>query len=75
MEKNLKAGVGKGSSFWRKLFVNDKNDKRIIVEKRLGYGYTINFGAKGGKFLFFLIVILPLIFIFFLLILHYMQRI
>lgn len=31
------------------LFYNNPYDQRTMVEKRVGYGYTINIASKGGK--------------------------
>lgn len=59
----------------KQLFANDPNDKRWVVEKRIGVGYTFNFGTKGGRAFFFIIVGLPVIFIIFLLIMNYLGKI
>jgi uncharacterized membrane protein len=55
MEPNYK------KSFWKSLIVNDPNDKRALVPKRFGCGYTINFGSRNGRILFFIFVIIIVI--------------
>jgi uncharacterized membrane protein len=71
----MKISAERKRGFFRKLYVNDPNDQRIIVEKRIGYGYTINFATKGGKILFFFIVVLPFILSIFLLIMYSLDKI
>lgn len=35
--------------YWQGLFYNNPNDKRVMVEKRIGYGFTVNMATTGGK--------------------------
>ncbi len=35
--------------YWQGFFYNNPNDKRVMVEKRIGYGFTVNMATTGGK--------------------------
>lgn len=35
--------------YWHGGFYNNPDDSRVVVEKRVGYGATINFGTRKGK--------------------------
>lgn len=35
--------------YWRNGFYNNPNDRRMLVEKRIGYGFTVNMATIGGK--------------------------
>lgn len=48
------------------LFYFNKDDPSILVEKRVGIGWTFNFARPGTYILLFVIVVLPLLPIFFL---------
>lgn len=46
--------------YWRGSFYNNPNDSRTMVEKRIGYGQTINIATKKGKIAYYgLIIGLP----------------
>ncbi len=44
------------------LFYNNKYDKRMFVPKRIGFGYTINFGNPYSYLLFVAIIVLIILF-------------
>ncbi|MDP4290501.1 MAG: DUF5808 domain-containing protein [Bacteroidota bacterium] len=50
-------------SIWKRLIVNDPEDRRAIVPKRIGIGYTINFGSTRGKLVFLGLIIFILVMI------------
>lgn len=53
--------------FWKwGLFYVNKNDPAILVEKRVGIGWTFNFAHPGTYFFLFAVIILPLLPLFFL---------
>jgi uncharacterized membrane protein len=55
---------------WYPFYYNPK-DKRIIVPKLLGIGWTFNFGHRGSWIIMFaLVVLLPLVVILFLLLIR-----
>ena len=39
--------------YWRGSIYNNPHDRRILVEKRVGYGQTFNIGSKKGKLLYY----------------------
>lgn len=39
--------------YWTGGVYNNPHDRRILVEKRVGYGQTMNVGTKKGKFLYY----------------------
>ena len=43
------------------LTYNSPKDSRIIVPRRRSFGWTINFGRAGGKFLFGALLALPVV--------------
>jgi len=46
--------------YWRGGFYNNPNDCRTLVEKRIGYGQTLNLGTKKGRMAYYgLIIGLP----------------
>lgn len=46
--------------YWQGSFYNNPNDSRTMVEKRIGYGQTINIATKKGKIAYYgLIIGLP----------------
>jgi hypothetical protein len=42
--------------YWRGGVYNNPHDRRILVEKRVGYGQTFNIGSKKGKLLYYGII-------------------
>lgn len=56
------AGVKDDDLYWRGglIYVN-KNDKRILVPKRFGVGYTFNMGHWGSWAIFALIICIPMV--------------
>lgn len=48
--------------YWQGGFYNNPNDSRTMVEKRFGYGYTINVATAKGKLAYYSLLIgLPLL--------------
>lgn len=39
--------------YWQSGSYNNPKDNRLLVEKRIGYGYTLNMASKKGKFFTF----------------------
>ena len=46
---------------WTVLTYNSPRDSRIFVPKRRGLGWTLNFGQTGGKILFAVFLLSPLV--------------
>jgi uncharacterized membrane protein len=46
---------------WSVLTYSSSKDSRLFVPKRRGFGWTINFGHAGGKFVFGAFLALPVI--------------
>lgn len=56
--ERILAGVGgtitvDDDRFWRGGLYNNPEDKRLLVEKRVGFGYTLNCGAPAGKVIYY----------------------
>ena len=49
--------------FWRGGIYDNPNDKNSVVEKRIGYGATINAASKGGKVVYASILLAAAIFV------------
>jgi len=39
--------------YWRGGVYNNPHDPRLLVDKRVGYGQTLNIGSRTGKFLYY----------------------
>ncbi len=65
------AGVKDDDLYWRGgvIYIN-KNDKRILVPKRFGVGYTFNMGHWGSWAIFSLIICIPIAVVIVTLLLH-----
>ena len=51
------------SANWSALSYSSRADSRLFVPKRRSFGWTINFGHAGGKFVFGAFLALPAIII------------
>ena len=46
---------------WSALAYTSSRDSRLFVPKRGGFGWTVNFGHAGGKFVFGVFLALPML--------------
>ena len=60
-QDDINQGEWQNPSNWSTMTYRSRVDSRIIVPKRRGIGWTINFGNKKGTVVFFALLVVPLV--------------
>ncbi len=60
-QDNINQSEWNNPANWSVLKYNSPRDSRLFVPKRRGFGWTVNFGNKSGKFVFGAFLALPML--------------